>query len=451
VSGFGNTLGGRRGRHFGTGIIQLDPEKATIGSGSGPGGTPRGSNVNAYLDELEKRLVGEGAQQQAAADRQFDRKQGVIDQMQELAGAAPGEVEAVARAGTDRLGELSQMLGGRADKFLEESNARLDALGGTVNRDLDQVMRGANRIEKGVDKAVGAAVSRANQYASDAVGSSKAAADNYQQDQSALIQATVAGIDKRAKEAVRMAQSGLRPDGTRMSPAEQQSMMREMQVSIAAESASVAAQIQSEANNTMASLRNTLAQVQLGAGEVSLAGGRLGLEGEQVKTAANQQRLGAAGLRAETGLGIEQQRQQAEQSALQYRRMQADLTQMGVQIQTAASLDAANLRMQGMGQLADMIDRNPETVVSLYAGLAAIFGARIQEAGGSSSGTILAGPAQRFSDQFAQIGTLPFAQLPGMGGRSNPTRASNRFTVPAVGSGPFGSMSGQATVPPGLA
>ena len=437
MSTFGNTRGGRQGRHFGTGVVQLQPQ-------TGPGGTPRGSNVNAYLDDLERRLVGEGAAQQEAADRQFARKQGVIDQMQTLAGAAPGEVEAVAKAGSDRLGELGQMLGGRADKFLQESQERMDLLSGRVNKDVDAVLRGADRIDRGVDQAVGGAVAKANAYAAEAVESSRRAETGYEKDQSALIQATVAGIDKRAKEAVRMATAGIRPDGTRMSAAEQQATMREMQVQIAAESATVAAQIQSEANTTLASLRNTLAQVQIAAGETSLAGGRLGLEGEQVKTAANQQRLAAAGLRAESGVAIEQQRQQAEQTALQYRRMQADLTQMGVQIETAAKLDAANLRMQGLGQLADMIERNPETIVSLYSGLAAIFGARIQEASGNSTGIVLSGGPQQFGAQISQLGA---------GARSSPTRATSRFSVPAVGSGPFGSnsLSGLATVPPGLA
>ena len=389
------SLGGRQGRNYGTGVVQLKPNQ-------GDGGLPRGGNANDYLDELERRLVGEGEQQQAAADRQFNRKQGVIDDLAGFLKSVPQSVIDSADLGAERLDSLGKELGSKADAFTSGVNDRLDRLLGQVDKDVNSVFAGADRIEGGVDRAVTGAVNRANTRADAAVAASQSAIDNYEQDQSRLIQANVAAIDKRAKNALKMASAGVRPDGTRMSAAEKQAMLREVTVATAQESAAVTAQIQSQANETMANLRNTLAQVNLGAGEVALAGGRLKVEGEQVKAAANQQRLGAAGLRAEAGTAIEQTRVQAEQTALAYRRMEADLSQVSTQIKTAARLDAANLRLQGMGLLADMIERNPETIVSLYTGLAAIFGARIQESG-SDVGTLLASPAQSFGDLFHQL------------------------------------------------
>lgn len=446
-------MGGRSFRNFRSGVVDLATNNRPL-PGTNPAyspGGPSGSNPDHYLDELERRLVGEGKTQQDAADRQFGRKQRVSDLVGQFAEEGPA---AIAKQGDSAAGGLEALGDGlrdRGQEFASDLTAQLDALGGKVDRDVNAVMGAADRIERGVDKGVGAQVARSNAFADSAVKSSEEAAAGYQKDQSALVQATVAGIDQRVKNTMRMVTAGIRPDGTRMSPAEQSAAMREAQVQTAAETGQVTAQIQSQANETMASLRNTLAQVKLGASDAAVKAGALIVEGAQVKAQANQQRLGAAGLRAEAGTAIAQTKIQAEQTALQYSRMDADLKQMGAQIRSAATLDAANLRLQGLGQWADLIERNPETVVSLFSGLAAIYGARLQASGSTQNGINLNGPTQNWAGQFSQLGGANTQQA-----RSSPTQATNRFrTPPPVGSGPFGSvasmLSGLASVPPGLA
>ena len=131
--------------------------------------------------------------------------------------------------------------------------------------------------------------------------------------------ATVGGIERRFRNTQRLLESGIKPDGTRMTSQEQQEFATRIATQRSEQVRQAAVQIRSQFNNQRANLG------------VQLAG---------IADRANQQV------------------------------QQARATSSG--IRNAARLQALQFELQGRGQLADMVRSNRESVTSLFASLSSL-------------------------------------------------------------------------------
>jgi len=112
----------------------------------------------------------------------------------------------------------------------------------------------------------------------------------------------------------------------------------------------------------MAEMQQGLAQLRMGNAGMRLQGGALRLDATKTLASVQQQSV-------EDKLAGEHSRQQWSQISQRYR-------EMDTQIRNAGVLAATQLEFQGRTALADMIRQNPESVVSWFQGLLAMYSAQ---------------------------------------------------------------------------
>ena len=234
------------------------PYYFSVGSTSGRGGR--------LVDQLGSALQEEMPLLQQAADRQFVRNQGPIDDM---------------RALIRRSGEFT-------------------AVGERTAQDLTAL---GERQESDFERHVAGTMSRFDStYADD-------------------VTAAISGIRESMQPTLNAIRSGLTPDGNMLTPAQQKDMMLAVQRQVGSQVQTVATQMASQYNE---------ARAQLG---LAFSGQRLGM----------QQTVGA-------------------------------YNQMAASIRNAATAAALQFEASGNQAVADLIYRNPESVVSRFQGLLALAG-----------------------------------------------------------------------------
>lgn len=320
-----------------------------------PGGAP---NQGSMLSHLQGTLEDETQRMQGAADRQYQRGANEIGDFRGVLDGLTGTITGAAdqnAAGLEGVAGQNNALG---DQAVSDQAARSKGVLGSLDQDL-----------KGVEASAGRADDAANQalaYGRGAVNTAAGAAGQYDKDAQANVQNTVAGMEQRFKTQMQSINAGRNPDGTMMSPAERIAAQRQMSFDLSQQVGAVTSGLREQQSQTAANLGMHVADVTLGAGNVALGA-------SSAFEKAGELREGAAGERARVGTDMAAQGLQAEQLRQGYRSIGAGLMTTAANMRNAARTTAMTLEMQGHTELANMIRQNPESVVSMFSGLLAMY------------------------------------------------------------------------------
>jgi len=341
-----NLFAGSPGRV--TSLLQRSLNQGAAGGGAG-----------GMMSDLRGALDQDVAGAQGAADRQFRRNQGQIDSFGNFVRGVGDAINEPAQQGADTLTGAAGEANRLGDQAVSDYNQRADQVRGDLGRDIDAVFRSAGSISDAAQQALG--------YARGAVSAASSAVSGYDAGANDNIANTVAGIDRRMQGERQRIQSGLNPDGTKMSPAEQQAALRNLNFDTAQAVSGTVATIRDQQQQTLANLRMSLGQVSLGAGQVAL--GAADAEGK-----AGQLKLAAGETRARVGTELAQGGLQAEQVRQGYRQLGAGLLQNAAAMRNTAAATAVQLEMEGRVDLANMVRANPESYVGRFNALLALYG-----------------------------------------------------------------------------
>lgn len=287
----------------------------------------------SLLDQAGAALKYDVTSEQGAANRQYERN----------AGASGGYLEAAGNEATGILGESnfeSSLLSGFGNELKGYGNQAVNA----ADRSARTVEGSASSMENYAQQATG--------LAAQGISTAGAAIGAFNADVHSKIDSMVAGIDRRSQSQLAMIESGVQADGQPLSAAERWQMHRELSFDTGQQVAAATSQAWDQARNALAGLKMNMASLQeqaagtaLGAGELTKEAGQMRLEGAQTRMQAENIRQNYAGIRSQ-------------------------MMNLLVSGRASARAMAAQMRVNGMGTFADMIYRNPESVVSLFAGLA---------------------------------------------------------------------------------
>lgn len=271
-----------------------------------------------FLQQLFSGLGFDLTQQQGAAERMFQNLQGQITGFEDFLGERAGDFEELA-------GEQFENLSGLAGDIEQQAQEGLEAFETGASETLADV-RGQ--------------VSKAEELA-------RLAAENFEDRVAQDAAAAATGIRGRAQSESKRIAAGLNPDGSMMTPAERFAAQNALRMD-------TETQVQTQITGLMSNFNNVKAQLEVNRANVALSGGQL---------------LG------QVGVGLAEARTRAQAVANQMTQFGAGLRLQGEQIRSAAQLNAVNFEMQGRQALFQMIQNNPEGIVSVYAALASFFGA----------------------------------------------------------------------------
>lgn len=345
----------------------------------GPTGIPTYMNLGMFNppavpgSQYDPLLLGalqsDTTRMQGAADRQFGRNQAESDSLRSFLGELQPSLEGQALGLQNELrgfGQQAQQLGDRQVQRVEEMNAETRARQDPL---IDSAMDTQKLSEWGMEDAV-------NRFQ-----------DRSAQDASAVAE----GIRRSMKTASKMARSGMRPDGTSMTSEEQHAAMQEMEFEVGRQVQSAITPILSDYNRTRASLDQSLAALRSqGAG----------------------MRLQAAGQVASTDIAGTQNLLSAQAGRRDMANLASSLSQAGTQLRQTALLTAVQLEAQGRMNLAQLVQQNPETVVSWFQSLLAMQSVEAASSGmggggGMGGGSQTGGGTQAVMRTSAMGGTTP--------------------------------------------
>jgi hypothetical protein len=320
-----------------------------------PGGRPAQSQGGKIqlpgLGDIYSQFLTETGQLQGAADRMHSNLGQVSGQFgQTLKGIGPAMKGAFGYA-AGLLGDLeSELRGGKVGKM---DLAGFDARAGGIMGDLDQRLSGVSQTLKEGYAQYDAAVETARN-----------AAANYGKGAMQDMAGMIAGVHSQLQTTMSQIKAGLRPDGSMMTPEEQDNAFAQVKGQVEPMVAQTYATMSMHVRDTQAQLDSQVASYQTQAGGARLAGARTELEGASLRsgTATNlsAQRNAMEGQNAAQDIAITQIRQ-------------ANRQMMGHWVTTGLTT-ALQYELNGQQALADMIRSNPESVVSMLSGMTSIYG-----------------------------------------------------------------------------
>ena len=171
-----------------------------------------------------------------------------------------------------------------------------------------------------------------------------------------------------------------------MTAQEQNDAMTQIKMSVADQVQTQATAIYSNFNTTQAQLRTTLAQIQKANADLRLQGAAT--KGQLASTRGSWTQLGIEGNKAigdlaAQGAAIDAEARRTQQSFMQ---LGASIRETTASLQQAAMFQAVNLELNGQTQLAQLVQQNPESVVSWFQGLLALFSTQAAAGGGGGGG-----------------------------------------------------------------
>jgi len=338
-------VGGGQGRF---GNISPNFRTSTIGFAGGPQvtGTTRSSAINQFSTALFQDI----ANQQDAADQQFNRLDANNRAFEDLIGRS-GELNDLGQLQNEALQGRAKGFDERAAQFEQGANQRASDFESQFNKKSDQISKDTKSNVDAANKKFDSAIDRFESVLSGF------------QDQTAQQSANaVRGIQANMKRAQQQIASGINPDGSLMTGPQR-----------------FQAQLTLE-RDTNDQVNQTVTQISTSFNEKFAD---LGSQLSQLKAAGAQQAFQGAGLISQTELGLqqgrtgaralgEQTRLNARQSGAQTRQFAEGMRQLGEQLQAAGLTASMNFEAQGRGQLADMIRNNPRGIISVFAGLSAL-------------------------------------------------------------------------------
>lgn len=393
------------------------------GGGGGGGGLP---------PLLLQALASDTRRMQDAADRQFWRNQGEIDGMRSfVSGIGPGltgQANSLSAELDALAGKADAMGGQQHGEFMDRAGTTWDAIHGAAN----DFRAGADRIGGEIRGLVGAQLPKffgdiesSFQKGDQAVAGFERALGNFEDRTAQDASVVASGIRRNAQAQMQMARSGIHPDGTPMTAAESADMMSQIRRDTEGQVQGAITPIFSQYNMAKAQLEESLAGLRMNNANLRLQGAQLRDQGIQTGLAASDRLTNLEGMKleagkaeAEVGLGLTSALVQEHQNQQALLQLSTGLSQTGVQMRQAAMLQAVNLEMQGRTQVAQLVQQNPDTVVSWFQSLLALYSASMASQpppiGGGGGG----GGVRRRGGPFQGGGASnPFGiSLPGGGG-----------------------------------
>ncbi len=306
---------------------------------------------------------------------------------------APAGVRQMAFDQGEVLGENARQLEATGDDAAERVYGDTDAM-------LQRIIGGVETGNLRADQAIKLAMAGIKQAESN-VGA-------YNADTNATIGAILAGQAQRMRNQKAMIEAGLRPDGTPMTPAEQDAAMAQIQFEANQSAAVVTSQLRADTDRFMAGLRDAIVKAKQFASGTALEAGKVRQEGARTLIGAQQ-------------AGVES-RATAERTRLAYREMASNMRQFVATMKNAAEAQAASLEMSGRTAYLDAVRNVP--YISMLEGLMAIMSVETAGGGGGSFG---GGGGVRTAPQ-AQTGggerQTPQRQPRTVGGATQPKQGS---------------------------
>ncbi len=370
-----------------------------------------GGGMGGDGDGLDRLLAMDAAQQQAEADAAFMRNQQEIDAMRGFVGGLDQRIMGQAKG---LYGDLI----GQADK--------LEKLGETQYQDVMKRMPG---IEKGIGEAedlmkqrmerADLDASRAYQKALEAEEYAKKTQQEYKDTSVMEASAAANGISRSFKQQENAISSGLRPDGTQMSPQEVFQAHQELSFQTKQEIQSQVTPILARHNEVYAQLGQFVTQTIMNSAQ---AAQNMAQQRAQIASAGLEGSLASAQSRT----ALMDRQLQAQQNQAQMSQLSAQLHRDATETAQAAMFRSAELTMQGMAKTAEMVTSNVRSLVSRFQGkLGLISARRAMGAGGGGAGALTATPGAP---------RTPFAAGGSMAGQLNFTRPqpTQRVETPAA-------------------
>ena len=349
------------------------------------------------LDQLSSALERDVGAVQGAANRQFGRIEGQVGSAEDLIGGIDERLTGVAEGASARLGELGEefnVLGERTrgdfDVFAENIQAGVaedvDALTGSIDAATAQTREGADLLSRSIGERADVTSEQTLGFAQDAIASAKDAIFDTQTLANRQMDAAVTGLEARTRRDMQRIDAGLRADGTQMTPEEQRAARAQLRAATNQSLTQVTSQLFAQAQTLFAQLKTNLAQTQVQAGQLALGAGAQQLQAGQLQAGleelksttearAASEKAGLVGLKAEVGVQLGQQKLAAEQIAQGFQQMRGDLAKLASTLITSAKSAAIGFEVQGRFAIAQLVRDNPETVVGMFSGIAAMLAA----------------------------------------------------------------------------
>lgn len=298
---------------------------------------------------------------QGAADRQYGRNNATIEGFRrfldsDVAGAEGRSMAGL--SGMDGMGDFAERMARAGDPSGAVGEMRRAGKG--MDQDIDEAMGTLRGARGQAGMAADQAQLGASQFAQDIAGMDSMV----EQDAAAVASA----IRREAQSQMQMARAGVHPDGTPMTGAERTDMMLRIQGDTSARVAQAVQPIFSQWHQLSAGLRSQLAQTRQQAAA-------LRMQGAQTQAGIGE----AMGNLGQSRAAIEMETANAMQRELELRRSYGELSttirQMKQSLQQAAVFKAVELETQGLLAYAELVRSNPETVVSRFQGMLAMYAA----------------------------------------------------------------------------
>jgi len=307
-----------------------------------------------------------GQQQALTAALGYDtaNMQGAADQQH-------ANLERQSSALEDMLAGLSDRFQGPNDQFgqqIDQYIGKAEQLG-TLNYNDTR-----NRVGGMMDDVQGAVgrgdpsqdIANANEYAGNAVAGFDAAISEYNDRGAQDASAMASAIRRNGHSQMQMARAGVHPDGTPMTAAEQSAAVAEVQWNTETAVQEQITPLLTRYNDTLLQMRRGLADLRSMQANTALQGGQL----------RSQYGLESGKVLGDAHMGGIQAMNQATEMQAKMMEMGATLARAKADLSGAAQLNAVNLEMQGRSEVANMIRQNPQSVVSWFQGLMALYAAK---------------------------------------------------------------------------
>lgn len=414
---------------------------------------------------------------QQAADRQFARNNQMITGMEGFIGNAGQEMRQAgqqgaaqlngAAAGAQRMGQqqlddMGNLLGGYQDqtnKAVDGINKGVTDVQNRIKGTMDKQMPG---YYQGLDDAKGD-VNAAYKLGDEAVAGYQKAISEFKDTTAADASVAAAAMRRSALSQKNALTTALKTG--QIDDATYQSNLQQLQGQVGEQVQGQVQGLYTEFNKAKAGMEQALAGLRMNNAGNRLTGAQIkgGLEGQRLQGVgmelnANEAllqgentKLGAAGLQQKNNMDIASQYANAQAGQRQMAQLSASLQSSSVATQQAAIMNAVNLEMQGRTTMAQLVQQNPETVVSWFQGILAMYSADAARSGsqgfGGGGGAVStpSAAAQGTGQQRAQAqqGPAQFGQAGYQNPNSNYAPSTGAFNNNSVGARPTGSNANQ--------
>lgn len=434
------------------GFTEFDGGRAYRGVEAGRASYKEGRRLSSFrpeqadpmADQMELLLQGlmrDTGEYQRTADEQFGRNNQQIQALSGFTSSAPASINAQAAAlaqllqgqagqvgalGDQQHGEFQDFTGGIMEGLTADLTPIQESLGDLYDDGIElqgMLMDLSENAAKVGDPADVEAMVREGLSKADAAASKfERNIDEFEDRTAQDASITANAIRRSAKNREMQIKAGVRADGRPMSPAEQDAAMAMLSGQVDEQVQTASTQIFSQFNRDKAQLHQALAGIEMQAANFRMVGADilnkanqvelqgLGLSLDALKSVGQNraQLLDIKNLeqrmafdKAQIHLGLSSQFLQSQAGQRQMAELASGLVQSSAQIQQSAILQAASLEFQGLTATAQLVQQNPESVVSYFQGLLGLFSARAAITGdtGASGGGYFGGGGGGSSDE----------------------------------------------------